>query len=77
MKTTEFRLKHKLNEVFILEPNDLHINLLTNWYKKITAHLKTMPFIVIIPCSIIIGIVLYLVLGRFLVKLVTLLQYGF
>lgn len=77
MKTVEYRLKRKLNEVFYVEPNDLGISFLTSLYKRLTAFLKTMPFIFIVPLSLIAGIIFYLILNRLLVRLVTLLQYGF
>lgn len=77
MKPAELRLKRKLNEVFSIEPNDLGVGWLTASYKKATTFLKTMPFIVIVPFSIMVGIVLYLLLGRFLVRLASILQYGF
>lgn len=77
MKTAELRLRQKLNEVFILEPNDLGPRTLTDWYKKITVHLKTKPFIFIIPMSLLSGVGLYFILRQLLIRLVTLLQYGF
>lgn len=71
------RMKQKLNEVFFVEPNDLGSGFLTNYFRKFTAYLKVVPFIYIIPISLFISFFLYLVLGRFLIKLVTILQYGF
>jgi len=77
MKTIEYKLKRKLNEVFILEPNDLGSDFLTNLYHKITSHFKTMPFIYILPLSILLAVVSYFILNYLLIKFVTLLQYGF
>jgi len=71
------RMKQKLNEVFSVEPNDLGINFLTYYFKKITVYLKVAPFFYVIPIAFLASIFLYFVLGRFLVKLVTVLQYGF
>lgn len=71
------RMKQKLNEVFFVEPNDLGAGFLTNSFRKITAYLKVVPFIFIIPISLFVSFFLYFVLGRFLIKLVTVLQYGF
>jgi hypothetical protein len=70
-------MKQKMNEVFLVEPNELGINYLTIYFKKITAYLKTMPFVYIIPLALFVSIFSYFILGRFLIKLVTVLQYGF
>ncbi len=77
MKTINLRLKKKLNEVFLIEPNDLGWRFLTNLYKDLTAHLKNFPFILIIPVSFILAMIFYLIFGRLIVGLVSLLQYGF
>lgn len=77
MKDINFRMKQKMNEVFLVEPNELGINYLTIYFKKITAYLKTMPFVYIIPLALFVSIFSYFILGRFLIKLVTVLQYGF
>lgn len=77
MKKINFRLRNKMNEVFSIEPNDLGANYLTYYFKKIANYLKTAPFIYVIPVTFLMSILLYFVLGRFLVKLVTVLQYGF
>ncbi len=77
MKNIHYRLKHKLNEVFLIEPVDLGPNFLTLLYKKITNPLKYWPFVYIIPLSLLISLSLYLIFGPLLLKLVTLLQYGF
>lgn len=70
-------MKQKMNEVFSIEPSELGVSFLTGYFKKLTAYLKIAPFIYIIPLTFIISIFLYFVLGRFLIKLVTVLQYGF
>jgi len=77
MKSLNYRLKRKLNEVFVVEPNDLGIVFLTNWYKRITAYFKTAPFLIVIPLSFLVAIFLYLIFGYLVVRLVSLLQYGF
>ncbi len=77
MKKMDFRMKQKLNEVFFIEPNDLGINFLTIYFKKITAYLKIVPFIYIVPFTILTSLILYLFLGKLLVNLVTILQYGY
>lgn len=77
MTEINLRLKKKLNEVFFIEPNDLGINFLTFYFKKITARLKIMPFVYVIPFAFLIVLILYLLLGKLLIRLVTFLQYGF
>jgi len=67
----------KLNEVFSLEPNNLGVGFLTNFYKKMVARFKVAPFIIIIPFSFIFAGMAYFLLGYLLIKLVSLLQYGF
>ena len=77
MTEINLRLKKKLNEVFSIEPNDLGIDFITFYFKKITAYFKTIPFVYVIPFTFLISLVLYLLLGKLLVRLVTILQYGF
>lgn len=77
MTEINLRLKKKLNEIFFIEPNDLGVDFLTFYFKKITIFLKTMPFIYVIPFAFLISLILYLLLGRLLIRLVTFLQYGF
>ncbi|MEK7495205.1 MAG: hypothetical protein AAB788_03855 [Patescibacteria group bacterium] len=77
MKSINLRLKSKMNEVFSIEPNNLGASALTYYFKKITTYFKVMPFIYIIPLTFLVSVTLYFLLGRFLIKLVTVLQYGF
>ncbi len=77
MKDINFRMRQKMNEVFSIEPNDLGTSYLTAFFKKITSYLKTMPFMYVVPVTFLISIFMYFVFGRFLIKLVTVLQYGF
>lgn len=77
MDTTQYRLKHKLEEVFVLEPNDLGNSYLTVLFKRVSAYLKVMPFLYILPLSLAVSCVAYVLFGTMIVKLVTLLQYGF
>lgn len=71
------QLKVKLEEVYLVEPNDLHSAFLTSIYKFTTRLLKRMPFLYIIPFSFGISMLLYLVFGFSVVRLVSVLQYGF
>lgn len=77
MRSIDLRLKNKMDEVFSIVPNELGANFMTIYFKKITAYLKVAPFMYIIPLTFIMSIFLYFALGRFLIKLVTILQYGF
>ncbi|MEK7634250.1 MAG: hypothetical protein AAB437_05400 [Patescibacteria group bacterium] len=77
MRSINLRMKQKLNEVFSVESNDLGANFLTNYFKRFTAYLKVAPFVYIIPITFLVSVSLYFLLGRFLIKLVTVLQYGF
>lgn len=80
MKNSGFlhnRLEKKLYEVFSLKPTDLGSRRLTALYKIITKRLKTMPFLYVIPLAMIIAIFAYLLLGHSIVRLASLLQYGF
>lgn len=77
MDASYYRLKNKLDEIYLIEPNDLGYPLLTRFYKRFTVHLKSMPFLLIVPSSIFISMVMYVLLGALLVKLATILQYGF
>lgn len=77
MKEINFRLKNKMNEVFSIEPNDLGANYLTYYFRKITSYFKIAPFVYVIPITILLSVSLYFLLGGFLIKLVTVLQYGF
>ena len=61
----------------MVEPNNLGHSFATALYHRLTGFLKTMPFIFVIPISFISAIILYFVFGSLLVKLVSLLQYGF
>jgi len=77
MRTINLQLKKKLNEIYVIEPNDLGAQFLNNIYKRINIYFKTAPFIVIVPLSFIIAITVYFIFGYLLIKIVSLLQYGF
>lgn len=77
MRTVELKLKRKLNEVFINEPSDLGLRPLTHLYKILTHPLKNIPFVLIVPLSFIFAVAMYVLFGKLIIKLVTLLQYGF
>ncbi len=77
MKTINYRLRKKFNEVYSLEQNDLVFQPLTFLYRRITHYFKTTPFTIVIPLSFLIAISLYFIFGYLLVRLTTILQYGF
>lgn len=77
MRTINYRLKRKFNEIYSLEPNNLVFRPLTFLYKKTVSYFKTTPFIIVIPLSFLITIILYFIFGYLLVRLTTILQYGF
>ncbi|NMB84149.1 hypothetical protein GYA28_02565 [Candidatus Roizmanbacteria bacterium] len=77
MKTLSFQLTEKMNEVFLTKPADLGFVFLTHWYKRFTSIIKTAPFIIIVPLSLLFSLLTYLVFGYLLVKLTSILQYGF
>jgi hypothetical protein len=75
--TDTARLKQKLEEVYSIQPNDLHFRPVTRIYKLLTRPLKQMPFLFIIPSALATALVMYLMFGHLVVGLVSLLQYGF
>lgn len=75
--TDTARLKQKLEEVYSIQPNDLHFRPVTRIYKLLTRPLKQMPFLFIIPGALATALVMYLMFGHLMVGLVSLLQYGF
>ncbi len=74
MKTKVINWEKKINEIFVIKPNDLEWLPLTNFYKKIVSRLKMMPFFIIVPLSILLSIFSYFLLGYFLIKLVSFFQ---
>lgn len=72
-----FTLKKRFNDIYAVDPSDLESPYLTNIYKWLTGPIKTFPFRLIIPLSLILSIVAYVILGLLIVKLATLLQSGF
>lgn len=70
-------LQHEFNRIFSLPPNDLGNKWLTYLYKFFTHPLKKMPFIYIVPLSVLFATLLYVLLGQLVIRLVSVLQYGF
>lgn len=76
-KTINAIFKKKLDEIYIVSPNNLGFKKLTDIYRLLTSYLKTAPFIIVVPFSFFITFFLYFIFGFLIVKLVNLLQYGF
>ena len=77
MRSIETKLKKTVNEVFFIEPNNLGLGLFNSLYKRTTHPLKFAPFIIVIPLAFLAAMVMYFIFGQLLIKLVSLLQYGF
>lgn len=71
------RIQEEFNTIFSLPPNDLGNKWLTHFYRLVAHPLKKMPFMYILPLSILVAIAMYLLFGQFVIKLVSILQYGF
>lgn len=77
MKHSYSELRDKMEEVYLVEPNDLGFARATYLYRKINVYFKQMPFLFIIPLSFVVAILLSIFFGPFIIRLTTLLQYGF
>ena len=71
------QLKKHFNEVYSITPNDLHISWLTKIYKYLGGYVKFLPFRVLIPFSVIAALIIYILFGMLVIRLVSILQYGF
>lgn len=69
-------LKHKYHESFIVDPSDLGNPTLTKIYKGVSGRLKIMPFLYLVPISVMVIVGISLVFGLSVVKIATLLQNG-
>jgi hypothetical protein len=77
MKSYSLRFRKQIGEVFVIQPNDLGNNFLNFLFKKSTAYLKRFPFLYLLPATVIIVFFIYLILGKGIVTITSLLQYGF
>lgn len=66
-----------MEEVYMVEPNDLGYPLLTRLYRRINRYFKRAPFIIVIPASLAFALTLYFLFGYLVVRLASILQYGF
>ena len=69
------KLVKRMTEVAVVSPQT--IGPFTILYKKITPLIKVRPFKALIFTSIIASFLLYLLLGSLIVRLASLLQFGF
>jgi len=77
MRTIPTRIQNKYSEIFSLQPNKFGNERINSLYKMTTRFLKKAPFIVIVPMVTFVVILIYIIIGSLLVKLASLLQYGF
>jgi len=77
MKLYSCRFKKYINEVFFIAPNDLGFKLLNIWFKKISFFLKNMPFLFIVPLTLLFVLLIYFLFGKHLVWLTSFLQHAF
>ncbi len=77
MSSSVYRLKTRLRDAAIVEPNEFGIPFVTHLYRKVNRFFKTAPFIFIVPASLFASLAVVYVFGLLAVKLVSLLQYGF
>ena len=70
-------LHNKIEDVYMVEPNDLGDTRITEIYRSIAARFKVMPFIYVIPVAVVFTFFSYFLFGALIIKLATLLQYGF
>jgi len=76
-QNTSTLLKKHLREVNVVEPNDLGAPLLTYIYRRINIFFKTAPFIFVVPIALLGAAGLVYIFGILIIRLVSLLQYGF
>ncbi|OGK12912.1 hypothetical protein A3A93_01780 [Candidatus Roizmanbacteria bacterium RIFCSPLOWO2_01_FULL_38_12] len=70
-------LKNSYRKIYSVAPNDLGSHGFTFLYKLFTRPIKVMPFLYIIPLSLVGALILYLLRGGLVIRLVNVLQYGF
>ncbi|MBI3385420.1 hypothetical protein HY030_04470 [Candidatus Gottesmanbacteria bacterium] len=68
-------LETKADEVAFVAPQNM--GSLTIWYKKMTAPLKSAPWKIFLPLSFVIALFMELLLGRWSLKIVSVLQSAF
>lgn len=78
MKNRKYlELKKNVRELYVVPPNDLGIPIFTTWYRSINKYFKSAPFIIIVPLTIALFLVLALISRFLIVNLATFIQYGY
>lgn len=70
-------LKKKVNEAYAVPPTHFNHSLINNLFKLSASSLKSLPFKIMLPLSLFFSLLLYFIFGLIIVRLVSLLQYGF
>ncbi len=71
------QLKKHFDEVYSIKPSDLRFPWLTKIYKYFSGYVKFLPFRVFVPLSAVIAFIAYIIFGLLIIRLVSILQYGF
>ncbi len=71
------KIQNRFDEIYVVEPTNLGLPSLTNLYKLTTGPLKKLPIRIILPVSFLSGLAIYLFLGYLLLRLASILQWGF
>lgn len=69
------KLVKRMTEVAVVSPQT--VGPFTHVYKRITPHIKQKPWKALLFTSILTSLILYLLLGPFLVRMASMLQFGF
>jgi len=75
--TLQLSFKKNIDETFMIEPADWGVSIITDWHHFFTKPLKRYPFIIIIPLSTVVVVTLFIVFSTLVIRLASLLQYGF
>ena len=70
-------LKKYYKDVYSIPPNTLGNPILTKLYKICTYQLKNFPFKLVVPISVLITILSFGLFGILIIRVVTILQFGF
>lgn len=77
MKSDFVRLKNRMEEASIVEPNDFGFGLVNHMYRSINRFFKNAPFVIVVPGAVFIALCIYLIFGFLAIKLASILQNGF
>jgi hypothetical protein len=71
------KLHTRMDVLYFLEPNDLNSVRLTKIYRRVTAHLKSHPWLRIVPLTLLGLTVLSYLLSGVIVQVASVLQKGY